>query len=350
MKTHMTSEQSPAHSEPRTAGAGQAALAASPAAATLQRYQQLANNSPQAMQLKQQAETQRRTLAGGELTQAMLGSVVQRAVKWWPTNPGHTAVTGGPSDQKPGGGAYVSREKAGPNDQLLSTEGEAWGVAKAASLHHRPANKDLFPKTTERMEKGDGDRTYLTYEGSKKAISIVVTHTTDPQSQVRTETGANLKVTHAHSASGNYAQVSPALSHGEHPDYKNDAESKVHYLSLTLQAGEGRGGEKERKSRSESDADEPGEEYADDAVGEKDLSAPEKSVEDNPGLGPPIRLGPDELLYAHVAGYTDPSMLSSWRASLAYKKYAAALETHSGKIPVEERNALIDWIKSNKPD
>lgn len=350
MKTPIASERAPVHAAPQSAGAGQAAHDASPAAAALQRFQQLANTSPQALQLKQQAEIQRLGLAGSDAMQGMAGPVVQRVVKWWPTNDTHTAVTGGPSDQQPGEGAYVSREKAGPYDQLLSTEGEAWAGAKAASLQQRPDNTELFPGTTERMARGDGDRTYLTYEKSKRAVSIIVTHTTDPQSQVRTETGANLKVTHAHSASGNFAQVSKALKGGGHPDYKGDDESKVHYLSLTLQAGEGKGGEKERKSRSESDADEPGEAFSGAAVGVGDLSVSEESVDDNPGLGPAIRLGPDELLYAHVAGYTNPSMLLAWRGSAACVKYFEAIETHRGKIPAEARKELVGWIRMNKQD
>ncbi len=209
-------------------------MAASTATVTLQRYAQLASNSPQAMQLKQRVEMMAAGTSSASMRQAQ---VVQRAAKWWPTDDNHANVTGGPSDKQPDGGSYVKRDKAGSGDELLSTEGEAWSRAKAVSLENRSENTVLFPNTSEKMATGDGNRTYLTKEDSTKAVSIVATHTTDPQSQVQTENGDKLKVTHAHSAIGIHANVKKALKKNEHPAYTNDAESKVHYLSLTLQAG-----------------------------------------------------------------------------------------------------------------
>lgn len=174
------------------------------------------------------------------LHQKLKPRVTQRVEKWWLTNAEHTAVAGAALDAQPEG-SYVKRSKAGAQDMLLSTQDDAWTQAKATSLLNRPDNTELFPDTSEKMATGDGNRTYLTKKDSKKAVSIIVTHTTDPQSQVETETGAKIKVTHAHSASKDYnavkKKVKDMVEKGEHPDYKNDAESKVHYLSLTPQGG-----------------------------------------------------------------------------------------------------------------
>lgn len=214
------------------------------------KLQKMADNSPQlkAFQDTEREESLQKKFASAQKKENKTGllyklksGVVQRVEKWWPTNAEHTAVTGAELAAQPGG-SYVKRSKAGASDELLSTENDAWAQAKATSLKNRPQNKDLFAGTSEKMVTGDGNRTYLTKEGSKKAVSIVVTHTTDPQSQVETETGATIKVSHAHSTSGNYAQVNPVLKRGEHPKYKNDAEAKVHYLSLTPQGGRGGGG------------------------------------------------------------------------------------------------------------
>jgi len=296
------------------------------------------------------AAVQRRGPEANEPMQRKFGPVIQRAVKWWPTNASHTAVTGGPSDKQPDDGTYVKRDKAGPNDELLSTEGDAWARAKDISLQYRPENTVLFPGTTEKMVRGDGDRTYLTKAGSKKAVSIVVTHTTDPQSQVQTEKGVNLKVIHSHSASGNFAQVSPALANKEHPAYTNNAESKVHYLSLTLQAGEVKSENKDDKSNSETDTDDEAASYSGDSVGKEDLSDTEDEVVNRPQPAPAITLGWNELMFAHVAGYTNPSMLLHWRGSAAYAEYKKAIETHKAPLTKKYRDKLIGWIKINKQD
>jgi hypothetical protein len=122
MKTHTTNEAVAANSDRQTAGAGHTAqlqnasgaaivdtsaaaltlqryqqlannspqamqlmlqaemMAAGPAAVTLQRYQQMANNSPQALQLKQQAETMAASTSGASMraTQLYIKGVVQR--------------------------------------------------------------------------------------------------------------------------------------------------------------------------------------------------------------------------------------------------------------------------------
>ena len=161
--------------------------------------------------------------------------IIQRVEKWWPTNADHTAITGGESATAPAEGAFVKREKAGASDELFSTEAEAWTKAKAVSLSNRPDNTELFPGTVEKAAVPDGNRTYLTKAESKKDVSIVVTHTTDPQSVLAAEDGTKLKVRHTHSAFAKHPAVKKAVKDNTALVYSNSDEAKVHYLSLTPQ-------------------------------------------------------------------------------------------------------------------
>lgn len=162
-------------------------------------------------------------------------SIIQRVEKWWPTNPEHTQVTGDETSTAPQGGEYVKREKAGASDQLYSSHDDAWAKAKSECLTKRSHNTDLFPGTSERMGTEDGDRTYLGKDGVKKDVSIVVSHTNDPQSNLIAEDGTKIRVTHTHSAFAKFAAVKSAISNKEVPDYSNSPEAKIHYLSLTRQ-------------------------------------------------------------------------------------------------------------------
>lgn len=178
------------------------------------------------MQLKQQQMMWSSHLGNG---------IVQRAAKWWATNAEHTTISGGELSSPPESGTYVKREKAGASDELFSTEADAWEKAKGVSLSNRSENTELFPDTTEKMVSGDGNRTYLTKPESTKAVSIVVTHTTDPQSVLTAEDDTKLKVRHTHSTFAKHTDVKKAIKAKTVPAYSNSDEAKVHYLSLTPQ-------------------------------------------------------------------------------------------------------------------
>lgn len=59
-----------------------------------------------------------------------------------------------------------------------------------------------------------------------------------------------------------------------------------------------------------------------------------------------IQTMPDELLYAHVAGFTNPAMLSDWRKSNAFNWYKDMVLTFGTPISAERRNALVRRIKT----
>jgi hypothetical protein len=183
--------------------------------------------SPEKLALNIQLSREQRSLPGYH-------AIAQRVAKWWQTNQDYDTVTGEESSQEISA-PYVKRANAGNDDQLLSTEKEAWDIARSTSATNRPWNTELYERTLEKMQTGDGNRTYLVApDGARKRMSIIVTHTTDSQSQLETDRGKKLKVTHAHSAAADYKKTA-ILDRREHPDYGNDAEAKVHYFSLTRQ-------------------------------------------------------------------------------------------------------------------